>query len=73
MGLETRPPPEGRPTAEASAAAAVEGGGASSSLGPKAPAPSLLPPDLPDFAKKADDLEAIKKAVDDDASVGGGL
>ncbi|PZA13287.1 hypothetical protein DNX69_02605 [Rhodopseudomonas palustris] len=30
-------------------------------------------PELPDFAKKADDLEAIKKAVDDASSVGGGL
>ncbi len=28
---------------------------------------------LPDFAKKADDLEALKKAVDDAAAVGGGL
>src|SRR5215470_11646259 len=28
---------------------------------------------LPEFAKKADDLEAIKKAVDDAASVSGGL
>lgn len=33
-------------------------------------APSV---ELPDFAKKADDLEAIKKAVDDAASVSGGL
>jgi hypothetical protein len=47
---------------------------------PAAPAPgSPLPSEpagadgLPDFAKKADDLEAIKKAVDDAASVGGGL
>ncbi len=30
-------------------------------------------PDLPDFAKTADDLEALKKAVDDAAAVGGGL
>jgi len=28
---------------------------------------------LPETAKKADDLEAIKKAVDDAAAVGGGL
>ncbi len=47
---------------------------------PAAPAPGApLPSEpagtdgLPDFAKKADDLEAIKKAVDDAASVGGGL
>jgi hypothetical protein len=33
-----------------------------------------IPSDLlPEFAKKADDLEAIKKAVDDAASVSGGL
>lgn len=29
--------------------------------------------DLPEFAKKADDLEAIKKAVDDAAAVSGGI
>jgi hypothetical protein len=47
---------------------------------PAAPAPGAPPPPepagadgLPDFAKKADDLEAIKQAVDDAASVGGGL
>jgi uncharacterized protein YjbI with pentapeptide repeats len=34
----------------------------------------VVPSDeLPDFAKKADNLEAIKKAVDDAASVSGGL
>jgi hypothetical protein len=45
------------------------------SAGPRfhAPIRAALAPDLPDFAKKADDLEAIKKAVDDAASVGGGL
>lgn len=32
-----------------------------------------IPNILPEFAKKADDLEAIKKAVDDAASVSGGL
>ena len=38
-------------------------------------APSKAPPSnkLPKFAKNADDLEAIKKAVDDAASVSGGL
>jgi hypothetical protein len=38
-------------------------------------APSKVAPsdELPEFAKKADDLEAIKKAVDDAASVSGGL
>jgi hypothetical protein len=38
---------------------------AASNLGPS--------DELPKFAKKADDLEAIKKAVDDAASVSGGL
>jgi len=33
----------------------------------------IEPQPLPKFAEKADDLEAIKKAVDDAASVGGGL
>jgi hypothetical protein len=43
------------------------------------PTPTTAPPrppsssDLPPIAAKADDLEAIKKAVEDAASVGGGL
>jgi uncharacterized protein YjbI with pentapeptide repeats len=40
------------------------------------PAPAALQPaaaELPEFAKEADDLEAIKKAVDDAASVSGAL
>ena len=37
------------------------------------PAPAASAPELPPIAAKADDLEAIKKAVDDAASVGGGL
>ena len=42
---------------------------------PEPNAPSKVAPsdELPEFAKKADDLEAIKKAVDDAASVSGGL
>jgi hypothetical protein len=42
---------------------------------PDAPSPSTAIPatDLPPIAAKADDLEAIKKAVEDAASVGGGL
>jgi len=67
VGLETRPPPEGEPAPPASEAGAVEGSAASL---PPAPAAAS---GLPDFAKNADDLEAIKKAVDDAASVGGGL
>jgi hypothetical protein len=37
------------------------------------PSQVALSDELPEFAKKADDLEAIKKAVDDAASVSGGL
>lgn len=40
---------------------------------PEPQAPTTSAPDLPPIAAKADDLEAIKKAVDDAASVGGGL
>jgi Pentapeptide repeats (8 copies) len=36
-------------------------------------APSAAPPDLPAIAAKADDLEEIKKTVEDAASVSGGL
>jgi hypothetical protein len=36
------------------------------------PAPATPAPRLPPIAAKADDLEAIKKTVDDAASVGGG-
>jgi Pentapeptide repeats (8 copies) len=54
------------PKPEASAPAAAAPGG-------YAPPESATPADLPDFAKKAYDLDQIKKAVDDAASVGGGL
>jgi hypothetical protein len=64
VGLETPLPPELPAVAETSDAAEVEGGGASPSPQPKAPTPSPFPSDLPDFAKKADDLEAIKEASD---------
>lgn len=40
---------------------------------PDAPTKVAYSDELPDFAKKADDLEAIKQAVDDAASVSGGL
>jgi uncharacterized protein YjbI with pentapeptide repeats len=69
MGLETPLPPEDRPKSAASEAAAVDGRAASSP--PESPAPAAS--DRPPIAAKADDLEAIKKAVDDAASVGGGL
>jgi uncharacterized protein YjbI with pentapeptide repeats len=74
VGLETRLPPEGEPAPDVSEAAPVESRAASpSSPEPLAYESGASAPDLPDFAKKADDLEAIKKAVDDAASVGGGL
>ena len=44
---------------------------ASGALDPSAPRD--LAPDLPPFANSANDLETIKKAVDDAAAVGGGL
>ena len=68
MGLETPLSPEGKPAPAATEAAPIESRAASPPREPDTP-----PRDLPDFAKKADDLEAIKKAVDDAASVGGGL
>ncbi|HKN30869.1 MAG TPA: hypothetical protein VJY34_24550, partial [Roseiarcus sp.] len=40
---------------------------------PEPAAPATLARKLPKIAEKADDLEAIKKAVDDAAAVGGGL
>jgi hypothetical protein len=70
---ETPPPPEGHSAPNASAVAPVERGTESRLPEPQSPESSATTHDLPDFAKKADDLEAIKKAVDDAASVGGGL
>ena len=72
MGLETRLPPEGGPAADRGEAAPGESR-AASPPDLQAPAPTASVADLPPVAAKADDLEAIKKAVDDAASVGGGL
>jgi uncharacterized protein YjbI with pentapeptide repeats len=58
MGLETRPPPEGHPATDAHYPAPID----------VWPTPAVAP-----VAPKADDLESSKKAVDDAASVGGGL
>ena len=71
MGLETPLPPEERPRSDAGEAAPAESRAASPPLSPKRRPPAT--PDLPPIAAKADDLEAIKKAVEDAASVGGGL
>jgi uncharacterized protein YjbI with pentapeptide repeats len=68
--LETRPPPEGGPAREA---ATVESRVESSPPEPQGTASTGAPPDITPIAAKADDLEAIKKAVDDAAAVGGGL
>ena len=57
-----------RPSTDADEAAPVESRATSRPPQPQPPAA-----DLPPIAEKADDLEAIKKAVDDAATVGGGL
>jgi hypothetical protein len=63
VGLEPPLQPKGHPATDAGEAAPAESGAES----------PLPPPGLPPIASKADDLDAIKKAVDDAASVGGGL
>jgi hypothetical protein len=73
VGLETRPPPEERPKSDASEAAPVESRDPSPAPVPEKPAPAASVLDPPPIGDKADDLDAIKKAVDDAASVGGGL
>jgi hypothetical protein len=73
VGLETPLPPEGCPATDDGKAAPVESSAASPQPGTQALAPAASASDLPPIAAKADDLEAIKKAVDDAAAVGGGL
>jgi uncharacterized protein YjbI with pentapeptide repeats len=70
MGLEKRPPAEGSP-ADANEAAPAASRAESST--PTLQPPGAPTPNVPPIAAKADDLDAIKKAVDDAASVGGGL
>jgi uncharacterized protein YjbI with pentapeptide repeats len=73
VGLEPPLQSEGRPAPDAGEPARGESRAGST--------PSQLPsqiaaattPDLPEFAKKADDLDAIKKAVEDAAAVSGAL
>ncbi len=72
MGLEISAPPNGRPATDGSEAAPAEGRTASAQPGADSAAPTPAR-ELPKIAEKADDLEAIKKTVDDAASVGGGL
>src|SRR5208337_5028451 len=66
--------PEGRPARDDIDAAPAIGHAAPQPAEPYAPrAPAAPARELPEIAEKADDLEAIKKAVDDAAAVGGGL
>ena len=67
MGVDFPAPPNPHP--------ATDGGEAApASFHPNPPwAPAAPSSGLPPIADKADDLEAIKKAVDDAAAVGGGL
>ena len=72
MGLEPPSPPKGDSRTDAAEAGSVEG--RPSPAPERQPAASATPVrELPKIAEKADDLEAIKKAVDDAAAVGGGL
>ena len=62
MGLDPCAP-NGRPPKDGGEAALLD----------EWPAPTPSAAELPPIADKTDDLEAIKKAVDDAAAVGGGL
>ncbi len=75
MGLESPTPPKGGLPADADAGAAgpVEARPTPSPPEPQPPAPATPVRELPKIAEKADDLEAIKKAVDDAAAVSGAL
>ena len=65
--------PGGRPATDGGEAAPAEGAAASEQPGFEPAVPAVAARELPEIAKKADDLEAIKAAVDDAAAVGGGL
>ena len=65
--------PEGRPATHGDEAAPAEGAPTSEQTGSEPAAPAAAARELPKIAERADDLEAIKKAVDDAAAVGGGL
>ena len=73
MALESPTPPKGGPPTDAGEAAPVEARPASAPPEPQPPAPARFVRELPKIAEKADDLEAIKKAVDDAAAVSGAL
>jgi hypothetical protein len=71
--VESPASPKERPATNGDKAVPGEECPESASREPGWPEPPALEPQLPPIADKADDLEAIKKAVDDAASVGGGL
>ena len=73
MRLEISAPPNGRPAADDGEAAPADQAMARTPPGAEPAARPSSAGDLPEIAKKADDLEAIKKAVDEAAAVGGGL
>ncbi len=73
LGLEPPTPPKGGLPTDAGEAGPVEARPTSSPPEPQPPAPATPARELPKIAEKADDLEAIKKAVDDAAAVSGGF
>ena len=73
LGLEPPTPPKGGLPTGAGETGPVEARATSSPPEPQPPAAATSALELPKSAEKADDLEAIKKAVDDAASVSGGL
>ena len=73
MGLDLPAPPNGRPVTDAAEAAPGDVRAASQPAPPGPESPAAAAPELPPIAAKADDLEAMKKAVEDAAAVSGGL
>ena len=70
MGLDPSTPKR-RPTTDGGEAAPASGRVASAPLDTEPASPAAR--ELPKIAEKADDLGAIKQAVDDAAAVGGAL
>jgi uncharacterized protein YjbI with pentapeptide repeats len=73
VGLDLPVPPNARPATDSGLATPIDERAATPSAGADQAAPATPEPELPEIAKKADDLEAIKKAVEDAATVGGAL
>jgi uncharacterized protein YjbI with pentapeptide repeats len=72
VGLDLPVPPNARPATDSGQATPIDEREAPSP-GAEPAAPTAPEPKLPPIAEKADDLEEIKKAVDDAATVGGAL